>query len=49
MRETNVCADWMANWSLSQDFGVHEWMNIPLDLVCLVAVDAVGITNPCKF
>lgn len=41
-REANKCADWLANWSLTHDLGLHNWATIFHSPKDLLVADAMG-------
>lgn len=41
-REANMCADWLASWSLHHEFGVHYWDRMLLGLDPLLLADVIG-------
>lgn len=48
-REGNRCADWLANWSLDQELGLH-WLDVPpVGLARLIFSDASSASILCVF
>lgn len=45
-REGNICADWLANWSIMRELGVHLLDNPPGELGSLLLSDVSGAVIP---
>lgn len=41
-----MCADWIANWSITKPLGTHVLDHPPLDLSLLRLSDMVGVCIP---
>ena len=45
-KEGNRCADWLANYSLTQSLGSHISQDPPSELLSLLLADALGVATP---
>ncbi|XP_016178430.1 uncharacterized protein LOC107620837 [Arachis ipaensis] len=47
-RETNACADWLANFSLEQNCSTQYWNSPPAGIEFLLLGDVSGVAHPCN-
>ena len=45
-KKGNKYADWLANYSLTYELGMHQLENPPIDLSILFFGDVIGVTIP---
>lgn len=44
-KEANMCADWLANWSLFHSLDVRFWDRMPMDNNTLILADAIEVST----